>query len=264
MSIWPRYSSSATAPVRSRIGNAQRPDEPDVRGGDRGGPQRREPRPWQDRGERVERLGERRRVQVGADHVRVRLRVAHARPRGPVRVHVEHPRRPRVAPEQAQRHEHGRDDDEQVQAEPVADARLDGLGQAGEQPVDRARVIAEMVGRLDDGSRGVQGSGVSTARVQNVLIVLSGLPGTGKSAIADGVGGVLRLPVLSVDPIESSIVRSGVERSFETGLAAYVVAETLADRNLALDIPTVIDAVNSVDEARDMGECSPRSTARAS
>jgi predicted kinase len=85
-----------------------------------------------------------------------------------------------------------------------------------------------------------------------VLIVLSGLPGTGKSAIADGVGRTLGLPVLSVDPIESAILRSGVERSFETGLAAYVVAEALADRYLSDGLHTVIDAVNSIDEARDM------------
>jgi predicted kinase len=85
-----------------------------------------------------------------------------------------------------------------------------------------------------------------------MLIVLSGLPGTGKSAIADGIGRALRLPVVSVDPIESAILRAGIPRSFETGLAAYVVAEALADRNLAAGVGTVIDAVNSVEPARDM------------
>jgi predicted kinase len=85
-----------------------------------------------------------------------------------------------------------------------------------------------------------------------VLIVLSGLPGTGKSAIADGVGSALRLPVLSVDPIESSILRAGIERTFETGLAAYIVAETLADRAMADGLDAVIDAVNAVEPARDM------------
>jgi len=85
-----------------------------------------------------------------------------------------------------------------------------------------------------------------------VLIVLSGLPGSGKSGIADGVGSALRIPVLSVDPIESSILRAGIERSFETGLAAYIVAETLADRAMADSLDVVIDAVNSVEPARDM------------
>jgi predicted kinase len=83
------------------------------------------------------------------------------------------------------------------------------------------------------------------------LIVLSGLPGTGKSAIADGIGRALRIPVLSVDPIESAILEAGIERSFETGLAAYVVAEAAADRNLANGLDVVIDAVNSVEPARN-------------
>jgi predicted kinase len=85
-----------------------------------------------------------------------------------------------------------------------------------------------------------------------VLIVLSGMPGTGKSGIADGIGRALRLPVLSVDPIESAMLRAGLTRSFETGLAAYVVAEAVADRNLAAGSDVVIDAVNSVEPARDM------------
>jgi predicted kinase len=85
-----------------------------------------------------------------------------------------------------------------------------------------------------------------------MLIVLSGLPGTGKSEIADGVGRALHLPVLSVDPIESAILGAGITRSFETGLAAYVVAQALADRNLAGGLDVVIDAVNSVEPARDM------------
>lgn len=85
-----------------------------------------------------------------------------------------------------------------------------------------------------------------------MIIVLSGLPGTGKSAIADGIGRALRLPVLSVDPIESAIVGAGIERSFETGLAAYVVADAVAERNLAGGLDVVIDAVNAVEPARDM------------
>ena len=59
-----------------------------------------------------------------------------------------------------------------------------------------------------------------------MLIVLSGLPGTGKSAVADGIARALRLPVLSVDPLESAILQAGIPPSFETGLAAYLVAET--------------------------------------
>ncbi len=89
-------------------------------------------------------------------------------------------------------------------------------------------------------------------RVANRLIVVSGLPGTGKRAVAAALGHHLRLPVLSVDPIESAIISAGIERSFETGLAAYLVVEELADRSLANGLDTIVDAVNSVDDARDM------------
>jgi predicted kinase len=84
-----------------------------------------------------------------------------------------------------------------------------------------------------------------------VLIVLSGLPGTGKSEIADGIARARKAPVLSVDPIESAIVRAGIHQTFETGLAAYLVALTLAARQLAAGLDAVIDAVNSVEEARN-------------
>lgn len=58
--------------------------------------------------------------------------------------------------------------------------------------------------------------------------------------------------MLSVDPIESAIVTAGIARSFETGLAAYVVAEALAGGMLGAGLSVVIDAVNAVEEARAM------------
>ena len=85
-----------------------------------------------------------------------------------------------------------------------------------------------------------------------MLVVVSGLPGSGKSALADGIGLALRAPVLSVDPIESAILRAGVPRSFETGLAAYLVAEAGADGFLAAGLDAVVDSVSSVAPARDL------------
>ncbi|HEY1389071.1 MAG TPA: AAA family ATPase, partial [Ktedonobacterales bacterium] len=84
------------------------------------------------------------------------------------------------------------------------------------------------------------------------LIVLSGLPGSGKSAIAELLAQRLRLPIFSVDPIESAIVKAGIARSFETGLAAYLVAATLADEQLKLGSSVIIDAVNAEEEGKDV------------
>jgi predicted kinase len=84
------------------------------------------------------------------------------------------------------------------------------------------------------------------------LIVLSGLPGSGKSTIAEYLAKRLRLPIFSVDPIESAIVTAGIARSFETGLAAYLVAATLADEQLKLGTSVIIDAVNAEEEGKDV------------
>ena len=85
-----------------------------------------------------------------------------------------------------------------------------------------------------------------------MLIVMAGLPGSGKSAIAEAVGRALRLPVLSVDPIEAAMRRAGIDRTQPTGLAAYVVAEAVASDILALGQGVVVDAVNAVEPARQM------------
>lgn len=85
-----------------------------------------------------------------------------------------------------------------------------------------------------------------------MLVVVSGLPGTGKSTLADALAARLRAPVASVDPIEGAIVRAGIPQSFETGLAAYLVAAAVADAALAAGLDVIVDAVSSVEPARDM------------
>ena len=84
------------------------------------------------------------------------------------------------------------------------------------------------------------------------LIIIAGLPGSGKSTVAESLAEKLSVPLFSVDPIESSIIESGIHRSFETGLAAYLVAEALAGEQLKRGLSAIIDAVSPVQEARDM------------
>jgi predicted kinase len=81
------------------------------------------------------------------------------------------------------------------------------------------------------------------------LVVLSGLPGSGKSTLAEGLSRALSIPVLSVDPIEAGMRRSGLAE-FQTGIAAYYVAQTLADEHLRLGHSVIIDAVNPVEAPR--------------
>lgn len=83
------------------------------------------------------------------------------------------------------------------------------------------------------------------------LIVTSGLPGTGKSTIAEGLARALAAPLFSVDPIEAAMWRSGLSPS-ETGIAAYRVAEAMAGENLVQGLSVIVDAVNPITEARAM------------
>ena len=85
-----------------------------------------------------------------------------------------------------------------------------------------------------------------------MLVVVAGLPGVGKSTFADAIGQRFRVPVFSVDPIEAALWRSGIPRSFETGLAAYEVVATLAEHVMHLGITAVVDAVSSLEIARAM------------
>lgn len=84
------------------------------------------------------------------------------------------------------------------------------------------------------------------------LIITSGLPGSGKSTLAEAVAKELKLPLFSVDPIESAIIKSGIKKSFETGYAAYLVAETLATEQFKLGMSVIIDAVNAEEEAKNV------------
>ncbi len=83
-----------------------------------------------------------------------------------------------------------------------------------------------------------------------MLIAMAGLPGTGKSTIAGLVGSRLLAAVVSVDPIESAILRAGIDHDQPTGLAAYLVAETIADSVLGTGQSIIVDAVNAVAPAR--------------
>src|SRR5690348_10299240 len=84
-----------------------------------------------------------------------------------------------------------------------------------------------------------------------MLIVVSGLPGTGKSAVAASVASALDAVHLSIDPLEDALIGAGFARSWETGVAAYEVARVAGEQNLALGRTVVVDAVNDSEAARD-------------
>lgn len=83
-----------------------------------------------------------------------------------------------------------------------------------------------------------------------MLIAMAGLPGAGKSTIAEVLAARLAATIVSVDPIESAILLAGIDSDQPTGLAAYLVAETLAEQVLMSGHSVIVDAVNAVEPAR--------------
>ncbi|MEM7113898.1 MAG: AAA family ATPase [Chloroflexota bacterium] len=80
------------------------------------------------------------------------------------------------------------------------------------------------------------------------LIIFSGLPGTGKSSIAEAVGRQLQIPVFAKDWLESALRRSGFQEN--TGYAGYELLTTLAERQLRLGQSAILDSVASITAVR--------------
>jgi predicted kinase len=86
-----------------------------------------------------------------------------------------------------------------------------------------------------------------TQEYRPVLIVFSGLPGTGKTTIAKALAARLNAVYLRIDTIEQAMKAAGAER---IGPAGYAVANALAETNLRLGHTIVADGVNPVRASR--------------
>jgi predicted kinase len=83
-----------------------------------------------------------------------------------------------------------------------------------------------------------------------VLIVVSGLPGTGKSTVAAALADRWTAVHLSVDQVEDAMLGAGLPHAWTTGVAAYEAVRAAAEQNLALGRVVVVDAVNDSAVAR--------------
>lgn len=79
------------------------------------------------------------------------------------------------------------------------------------------------------------------------LVVLGGLPGTGKTTTAQVLAEKLAAAFLRIDVIEQALRSAGVQG---IGASGYAVANALAESNLRLGRPVVADCVNPVRASR--------------
>jgi predicted kinase len=75
------------------------------------------------------------------------------------------------------------------------------------------------------------------------LVVVSGLPCTGKSAVAEHLARTLGAALLSKDIFEAALWRSGITRESGAGWATYEQLGAVAESQLRLDMPVVLDSV---------------------
>ena len=88
-----------------------------------------------------------------------------------------------------------------------------------------------------------------TTRMSPTLILLSGLPGSGKTVLAEGLSRALSISIFATDTLEAAMWRAGLEKA-ETSAAAYEVARALADEHLRLRHSVIVDAVNPAEAPR--------------
>jgi len=85
------------------------------------------------------------------------------------------------------------------------------------------------------------------------LVVFSGLPGTGKSAMAEQVGRILGIPVFAKDWLEATLLRCELvptKAEKPLGSAGYELLTILAERQLMLGQSVILDSVTSTESIR--------------
>ncbi|HYI14734.1 MAG TPA: AAA family ATPase [Thermomicrobiales bacterium] len=82
------------------------------------------------------------------------------------------------------------------------------------------------------------------------LVMFTGLPGTGKSVLAEYAARFIECSLLSKDTIEASLWRSDVGSEQNSGWASYEVMTTLAECQLRLGQSVVLDSVATHERIR--------------
>jgi predicted kinase len=86
---------------------------------------------------------------------------------------------------------------------------------------------------------------------RDVLVVLAGLPGTGKTTIGRLLARRLRAAYLRTDVIAGPMLLEGLtEDNAEAGRVAYGIGREVATENLRAGVPVLVDGVHATHERR--------------
>lgn len=94
-----------------------------------------------------------------------------------------------------------------------------------------------------------------------LLVVLAGLPGTGKTTLSRLLAGRLQAVYLRTDAIVGPMLRSGLTEDAERAArVGYDIASDVATENLRNGVPVVVDGVNGSHERRALWRAASETT----
>jgi predicted kinase len=105
-----------------------------------------------------------------------------------------------------------------------------------------------------DSTRSETGNHHSGRGLQMQLIIVTGLPGAGKSSIAEAIGNRLSIPVFAKDWLEATLLRCGYPATHSEmpalGYIGYELVTSLLQRQLQLGQSAIADTVASTETIR--------------
>jgi diadenosine tetraphosphate (Ap4A) HIT family hydrolase/predicted kinase len=116
--------------------------------------------------------------------------------------------------------------------------------------VVRLELNAAHIGEVDVQTRPTVCDVTTPGSRQPLLVVFSGLPGTGKSTLADAAAEWLQAPVFVKDELEATLWRSGIRREGNSGWAGYELLTTLARGQLSRSQTAILDSVATTEQIR--------------
>jgi predicted kinase len=88
--------------------------------------------------------------------------------------------------------------------------------------------------------------------VNMAIIVIGGIPGTGKSTLANGLSMNLNIPVFSKDELEAAIARKGICSNKEMHGVGYELMATLAKNQITNGNSAIFDFIASRARVNDL------------